>query len=351
MDGLSPTGMLLAASPFQGEAALHVGRQHARQHTLKSPIHCVGVGVHSGLRVSLVLRPAAPGTGIVFRRTDLDNSPSNRDIPARFDFVSDTRLCTVLSDPAAPARAIGTVEHLMAALSGAGIDNARIELDGPEVPILDGSAAPFLFLIRCAGTVAQPAPRGRIEILRPVRVSDGDAFAELLPPSAMGHGRFDMAMSIDFDAPAIGRQALSLTLSEDSFRTELAEARTFALASDIARLHEAGLARGGSLENAIVVDGEKVLNPGGLRMADEFVRHKLLDAVGDLALAGAPIAGRFVAHRSGHALNNRLLRALFADASAWRRTGGGLAEKTLAEPGRSRVVPARRSPELALSAA
>lgn len=360
MDGLSPTGMLLAASPFQGEAAPHDGRQH----TLKSPIHCVGVGVHSGLRVSLVLRPAAPGTGIVFRRTDLDNSTgldnsadpdnsaSNRDIPARFDFVSDTRLCTVLSDPAAPARAIGTVEHLMAALSGAGIDNARIELDGPEVPILDGSAAPFLFLISCAGTVAQSAVRGRIEILRPVRVSDGDAFAELLPPSAMGHGRFDMAMSIDFDAPAIGRQALSLTLSEDSFRTELAEARTFALAGDIARLHEAGLARGGSLENAIVVDGAKVLNPGGLRMADEFVRHKLLDAVGDLALAGAPIAGRFIAHRSGHALNNRLLRALFADAAAWRRTGGGLEEKTpAAEPAWSRIVPARRSSEMALSAA
>jgi UDP-3-O-[3-hydroxymyristoyl] N-acetylglucosamine deacetylase len=207
----------------------------------------------------------------------------------------------------------------MAALAGAGIDNARIEIDGPELPILDGSAAPFLFLIDCAGVVAQPARRGRIEVLRPIRVSDGDSFIELLPEP--GLDTLEMSMSIDFDAPAIGRQALSLALTENSFRGKLAQARTFALARDVARLHEAGLARGGSLDNAVVVDGAKVLNPAGLRMADEFVRHKLLDAVGDLALAGAPIAGRFVAHRSGHALNNQLLRALFADATAWRRVG------------------------------
>lgn len=317
MDGLSHTALLLPASTFSGETLAHGHLPDAGnlQHTLKSPIGCVGTGVHSGRRVSLTLCPAAPGSGIVFRRTDLDGT----DIPARFDLVTDTTLCTVVADPTDPTHSVGTVEHLMAALAGAGIDNARIEVDGPELPILDGSAAPFLFLIGCAGIVAQPAPRARIEVLRPTRVTDGEAFAELLPDA--GSDALEMAMSIDFDAPAIGRQALSLTLSDHSFRDELAAARTFALAGDITRLHAAGLARGGSLDNAVVVDGARVLNPGGLRMADEFVRHKLLDAVGDLALAGAPIAGRFVAHRSGHTLNNQLLRALFADATAWRHVG------------------------------
>ena len=351
MAGLSPTDALFPSSLFQGEALAH----GTLQHTLKSTIGCVGVGVHSGRRVSLTLLPAAPDTGIVFRRTDLGDGSA--DIPARFDHVKDTRLCTVVSAPNDPACAVGTVEHLMAALAGAGIDNARIEIDGPEMPILDGSSAPFLFLIDCAGITAQSALRDRIEVLRPIRVSDGDAFAELLPETdadAAGQGRFDMSMSIDFSAPAIGRQALSLTLSEDSFRHELAQARTFALAEDIARLHAAGLARGGSLENAILVDGDKVLNPAGLRMADEFVRHKLLDAVGDLALAGAPIVGRFVAHRSGHALNNQLLRALFADATAWRRvrmgTQGSLSESRAASI-ESWPLSARHPAEWALSAA
>jgi UDP-3-O-[3-hydroxymyristoyl] N-acetylglucosamine deacetylase len=318
MDGLSPSALVLASSPFRDERG-------SLQHTLKSPIGCVGVGVHSGRRVSLTLVPADIDTGIVFRRTDLGDC----DIPARFDLVTDTRLCTVLTDPADPSCSVGTVEHVMAALAGAGIDNARVEVDGPELPILDGSAAPFLFLIDCAGIVSQAAFRGRIDVLRPIRVEDGAAYAELLPETYEGQGALDMAMSIDFAAAAIGRQALSLTLSEDTFRTKLAEARTFALAGDIARLHEAGLALGGSLQNAVVVDGAKVLNPAGLRMEDEFVRHKLLDAVGDLALAGAPIAGRFVAHRSGHALNNQLLRALFADRTAWRRVG---ADAQPAEP-------------------
>lgn len=308
MDGLSLSALVLPSSPFRDERA-------SLQHTLKSPIGCVGVGVHSGRRVSLTLVPADIDTGIVFRRTDLGDC----DIPARFDLVTDTRLCTVLTDPAEPGRSVSTVEHVMAALAGAGIDNARIDVDGPELPILDGSAAPFLFLIDCAGIVAQTACRSRIEMLRPVRVEDGEAYAELLPESYDGKGALDMAMSIEFAAAAIGRQALSLTLSKDSFRNELADARTFALACDIAQLHAAGLALGGSLQNAVVVDGAKVLNPAGLRMKDEFVRHKLLDAVGDLALAGVPIVGRFVAHRSGHSLNNRLLRALFSDGTAWRR--------------------------------
>jgi UDP-3-O-[3-hydroxymyristoyl] N-acetylglucosamine deacetylase len=282
------------------------------QHTLRAPINCVGVGLHSGRRVSLTLRPAEPGHGIVFRRLDL-----GRDIPARFDRVVDTRLSTVLGDAEWASARVGTVEHLLAALSALGIDNALVELDGPEVPALDGSAAPFVFLIDCAGNVAQPAPRGRIEVRRVVRVTEGNAFAELRP-AAPGARGLEMAMSIDFAAAAIGRQALSLHLSERSFRHELAAARTFTLMEEVAQLRAAGLAQGGSLDNAVVVDEARVLNPGGLRMPDEFARHKLLDAIGDLALAGMPLCGRFFAHRSGHALNNRLLRALFADTSAWR---------------------------------
>ncbi len=288
----------------------------ARQHTLKASIGCVGTGLHSGRRVSLTLHPAPAGHGIVFRRTDL-----GRDIPARFDHVADARLATTLALPGTPAVRVGTVEHVMAALAGMGIDNALVALDGPEVPILDGSAAHFVFLIDCAGIVEQDLPQETIVVRRPVRVADGDGFAELRPAAVAPPGRgglmLDMALSIDFAAPAIGRQEIALRLSPDSFRRELARARTFGLAEDIAALHTAGLARGGNLENAVVVDGDRVLNPGGLRMDREFARHKLLDAVGDLALSGLAIAGRFIAHRSGHALNNALLRALLADRSAW----------------------------------
>ena len=281
----------------------------SRQRTLKASIGCVGVGLHSGCRVSLTLRPAAPDHGIVFRRGDL-----GVDIPARFDRVVATALSTTL---AAREACVGTVEHVMAALAGCGIDNALVELDGPEPPILDGSAAPYVFLIDCAGVVEQDALRSVIRICRPVRVSDGDAFVELRP-SSRGVRGLDMALSIDFPAAAIGRQALSFRLTSQGFRQEVARARTFALAEEVEQMRAAGLVRGGSLDNAVVVDRARVLNPAGLRMPDEFVRHKLLDAVGDLALAGAPLDGRFIAHRSGHTLNNRLLRALFADASARR---------------------------------
>jgi UDP-3-O-[3-hydroxymyristoyl] N-acetylglucosamine deacetylase len=279
------------------------------QRTLKASIGCVGVGLHSGRRVQLDLLPAPVGTGIVFRRTDL-----GVDIPARYDHVIDTRLCTVLGLPGRPEARVATVEHVMAALAGAGVHNAIVAVDGPEVPIHDGSSASALFLIDCAGIVEQAEFIPAIEVLRPVRVEHGEAFAELRPfPFA-----FDMAMSIAFDAAAIGRQALTLRLTPESFRTELARARTFTMASEVEQMRAAGLALGGSLDNAVVVDGATVLNPAGLRMRDEFVRHKLLDAVGDLALAGAPLRGRFVGHRTGHALNNRLLRALFADAANWR---------------------------------
>ncbi len=309
----------------------------ASQRTLNTSIDCVGIGLHSGRRVKMALHPAAPNHGIVFRRTDLGPpgpgsagpgsadpghpgpgpADPGHDIPARFDHVVDTRLATVLADPADPTVRVSTVEHVMAALTGCGIDNALIDVDGPEVPVLDGSAAHLVFLIDCAGTAIQDAPRRAIQVLRAVRVSDGDAFAEL-GPARPTHDGLDLAMSIEFAAAAIGHQALSLRLTPDSFRQELSRARTFALAEDIDRLRAAGMARGGSLENAVVVDAARVLNPGGLRMHDEFVRHKLLDAVGDLALAGAPLAASFTAHRSGHGLNNRLLRALLADASAWR---------------------------------
>ena len=303
MDGLAGSHPLLLSPTAD---------RRVPQRSLRSAISCVGVGVHSGRRATLTLRPARAGTGLLFRRTDI-----GLDFPARFDRVVDTRFCTVLGAGDPPVR-LGTVEHLSAALAGWGVDNVLAEIDGPELPILDGSAAPFVFLIDCAGVVDLDAERPEIEVLRPVRVEDGAAFAELRP--AGPGGGFGLSLSIDFAAAAIGRQALSLRLTPEAFRRELAGARTFTEASAVAALREAGLAQGGTLENAVVVDGARVLNPGGLRMADEFVRHKLVDAVGDLALAGAPIRGRFRAHRSGHTLNNRLLRALFADPAAWRWT-------------------------------
>lgn len=284
------------------------------QRTLKAPIFCVGTGLHSGRRTEMTLRPMPAGTGIVFRRTDLSRARGPIDLPARHDLVTDTRLCTVLGHPTRAELRVGTVEHVLAALAGCGVHNVMIEIDGPEVPILDGSSANFVFLIDCAGIIEQSACVGRIEVLRTVRVEHGPAFAELRP-AAFG---FDMALSIDFPARAIGQQALSLRLSPESFRTELARSRTFTLVQEVEALRAAGLALGGSLDNAIVVDGDQVLNPGGLRQPDEFVRHKMLDAVGDLSLAGTELRGRFVAHRTGHALNNRLLHALFADDANWR---------------------------------
>ena len=304
--------------------------------TLKTAIGCVGVGLHSGARAQLTLKPAAAGTGLVFRRTDL-----GVDIPARYDHVVDTRLCTALGLPEAPHVRLGTVEHVTAALAGCGVDDAIIETDGPEVPILDGSAAPFVFLIDCAGVVPHGGTADYIEVLRPVRVQEGEganaAWAELAPSPGSS---LQLDLTIDFPNTAIGQQALGLRLSPRGFRAALADARTFTLADDIARLRAAGLAQGGSLDNAVVVDGPLVLNPGGLRRPDEFVRHKLLDAVGDLALAGAPIRGQFRGHRSGHALNNRVLRALFADPRAWRRVSEDVEQEgSAAVPQRAAAAP------------
>lgn len=289
----------------------------APRRTLKAEISAVGRGLHSGADVTLRLKPGAVNSGVVFHRSDLGVS-----IPARFDYVTDTRLCTLISVGEAK---VGTVEHLMAAVAACGVDDLVIEVDGPELPVFDGSAAPFLFLLESAGIVEHGGLRERLEILRPVRVEHNGAFAELRPHNPGGAG-FDVSLSIEFAAQAIGAQAYNFHLSEPGFASEIAQARTFTLLGEIEALRKAGLARGGSLANAVVVDDAKVLNPEGLRYADEFVRHKLLDVIGDLALAGAPISGRFIGNRTGHALNNQLLRLLFADQANYRLTNGTVAQ-------------------------
>jgi UDP-3-O-[3-hydroxymyristoyl] N-acetylglucosamine deacetylase len=319
MDG-TVQGMVMGGRPWAAPEAAWGSAEPAEpspacQATLRNAIACAGVGLHGGRRTALRLLPAAPFTGIVFRRTDLGH-----DIPARWDKVVDTRLCTVVADPDRPEARVGTIEHLMAAFAAADIDNAVVEVDGPELPILDGSAEPFLFLLDCAGRHEQLAERPTIVVRRPVRVEQGDSFAELRPLPRGTIPRCEFALSIAFAAPAIGRQALSFRLGPRAFRREVAAARTFTQAAEVAQLRAAGLALGGSLANAVVVDHDTVLNPEGLRRPDEFVRHKMLDMVGDLALAGAPLSARVVAHRPGHGLNNRLLHALFADPANWTST-------------------------------
>jgi UDP-3-O-[3-hydroxymyristoyl] N-acetylglucosamine deacetylase len=280
----------------------------ARQRTLKSRIDCSGVGLHSGRRVTLTIGPAPINSGIRFKRTD----PAGKGavIEARWDRVVDTQLCTVIGNE--DGVVIGTIEHLMAAFLGTGIDNAMVEIDGPEAPIMDGSADAFVFLMECAGIVEQSAPRKRIKILKRVTVGDERSSASLSPAPFMA-----LDFALDFSNRAIGRQEKSVRLTEGAFKRELSRARTFGFAEDVEHLRKAGLARGGSLDNAIVIGADRVLNREGLRYGDEFVRHKLLDAMGDLYLAGAAIEGRFSGVRSGHAMNNRLLRALFADSDAW----------------------------------
>lgn len=277
------------------------------QRTLATVVGCRGVGLHSGRKIEMALLPALPGTGIVFRRRD-----AGAEIHANWANAIDSPLCTVLSNEAGDT--VGTVEHLMAALSGTEVDNAVVELDGPEVPIMDGSAAPFVFLIERAGIVAQNAARQAIEVLKPVVFLENGATAALFP--ARG---FSMSFEIDFANPLIRQQEINLAFASGTFKKELSRARTFGLLDDVDRLRAAGLARGGSLDNAVVVSGDHVLNRGGLRYVDEFVRHKLVDAFGDLYLAGGPIAGHFRGVRSGHAHTRRLLAALFADDDAWCR--------------------------------
>ena len=283
----------------------------ASQRTLKTRIGSRGVGLHSGQKVTMRLLPAAPDTGIVFRRTD-----AGAEIPATWVNTIESPRCTVLSN--GEGITVGTVEHLMAALAGAEIDNVIVELDGPEVPIMDGSSAPFLFLIECAGLIEQDAARRAIKVLKPVSVSEEGATATLSPD----HG-FSMSFEISFANPLIRRQDICVVFDAATFKAELSRARTFGLLDEVDRLRAAGFGRGGSLDNVVVVSGDHILNAGGLRYADEFVRHKLLDAFGDLYLAGGPIIGRFRGMRSGHAHTRHLLAALFADTEAWRYTNLG----------------------------
>lgn len=283
-------------------------RDIACQRTLKERISCAGVGLHSGSKVGLSLVPADPDTGIVFRRTDRLGSG---EIAARWNNVVDTRLNTTLG--AADGTVVGTVEHLLSALAGAGIDNAVVEINGPEVPAMDGSAEPFVFLIDCAGVVVQDAPRRVIEILKPISVGDNSKSATLQPA-----GGFSVSLEIDFDNPVIARQRYYFDFEEGSYGREIAKARTFGFEHEVAAMQAMGLAKGGSLDNAVVIGRDRVLNRDGLRFHDEFVRHKVLDAIGDLYLAGRTIRGHYHGFKSGHALNNELLRALFADMTAWR---------------------------------
>ena len=280
----------------------------SRQHTVAAPAICAGVGMHTGERVRLVIKPAPAGSGIVFVRTDVAGDGR---VPVSAEAVVATRLGTVIANAAGTT--VSTIEHLMAALAALGVDNAVIELDGPEVPIMDGSALPFVQLLDQAGRRAQSRSRRVIEITAPVVVTDGVKRAALVPAR-----RFEVDFEISFSSAAIGRQRVTAAADEAGFRRELADARTFGFLHEVEALRAAGLARGGSMDNAVVVDGDRVLNPEGLRRPDEFVRHKALDAVGDLYVLGAPILGRFESSCGGHGLNNALCRALLARPDAWR---------------------------------
>ncbi|WP_424984667.1 UDP-3-O-acyl-N-acetylglucosamine deacetylase [Microbulbifer sp. S227A] len=279
------------------------------QNTLKAPVTFEGVGLHSGAPARMVLRPAQAGFGIRFRRTDIELG--NAVIPALWDRVERSPLCTRLVNEAGVS--VSTVEHVMAALSGCGVNNALIDIDGPEVPILDGSSAPFVRGIMARGVQGQGAPVVAIEILQPVTVEKDGARATLLPAEG-----FEIEFHIDFADKAIGRQSKVLDMRNGAFARELCDSRTFCRQADVDAMHAQGLALGGTLDNAVVVDGDDVLSPGGFRHDDEAVRHKMLDALGDLALAGGPILGRYVGERAGHSLTNTLLRALFDTPGSFR---------------------------------
>jgi UDP-3-O-[3-hydroxymyristoyl] N-acetylglucosamine deacetylase len=282
----------------------------AFQHTLAGPAILAGVGLHTGRHVRMAIRPAAPNTGVVFVRADLSG---DNVVAATAEAVVQTQLGTVIGNE--PGATVATIEHLMAALCALEIDNVLVELDGPEVPIVDGSAEPFVRLLDRAGRRRQEAPRAFIEVLAPVEVIDGDKRAALLPCD-----RFEMRFEIDFPSRAVGRQAIDLAIDEDSFREELADCRTFGFLHEVEHLRRIGLARGGSLDNAVVIDGDEILNPEGLRRPDEFVRHKALDAVGDLYVLGRPLLARFEGVKAGHGINNAVARALMANPRAWRLT-------------------------------
>ena len=278
------------------------------RRTVNNAVRFRGIGLHGGQPVALTVAPAAAQTGIVFRRTDA--GPAARPIPALYDFVKDTHLCTGLAN--GDGLAVGTVEHLMAALAGCGISDAWIAVDGPEVPIMDGSAVAFVREFMRVGIRDLGVPCRAIRVLEPVSVRMEGRVAELAPAP-----RFEMDFSVSFADPAIGRQSKRLVLTGSAFVSELSDSRTFGCLADVEMLRRMGLGRGGGLQNAVIVDNGRILNPGGLRHPDEFVRHKMLDAVGDLALAGAPIIGRYTGIKAGHEMSNLLLRKLFSCPEAW----------------------------------
>lgn len=282
-----------------------------RQRTVKALVRATGVGLHSGQGVELVLRPAAPDAGIVFRRVDL---PVPVDIRADAARVNDTRMASTLTAESDPEVRVATVEHLMSALAGLGIDNLYVDVTAAEIPILDGSAGSFVFLLQSAGIVEQAAPKRFIRVKHPIEVREGDKWARLEP-----HFGFKLRFSIDFGHPAIDAtlQEVEVDFAVDSYVSEISRARTFGFMQDVEALRSRGLAQGGSLGNAIVMDEYRVLNADGLRSHDEFVKHKILDAIGDLYLVGHPLLAAYTAHKSGHAMNNALLRALLADREAW----------------------------------
>ena len=279
-----------------------------RQRTIKKTVSAVGIGLHSGRKVKLVLRPATPDTGIVFRRVDVTPPV---DMPSRAEAVNDTRLATTLNEGKV---IVSTIEHLMSALNGLAIDNLVVEIDAPEIPIMDGSGATFVYLIRSAGILEQAVPRRFVRVKKTVEVHDGDKWARLAP-----HEGLVMDFSIAFGHPAIDStvQHAVVDLGKETYEKAVSRARTFGFVSEVELLRSMGLAKGGTLENAIVMDEFRVLNVGGLRSDDEFVKHKIMDAMGDLYVLGHPLLARYVAYKSGHALNNRLLRTLLADPSSW----------------------------------
>lgn len=279
------------------------------QRTLKNRVSCIGTGLHSGAKVSMALAPAAEDSGIRFIRRDIRDK--NPQVLAHYGNVTNTMLGTTLTNK--DGVSVATVEHLMAALWACGVDNCIVELDGAEIPIMDGSSEPFIFLIECAGVVEQYRTRRVIEVLKTVRVEENGGFASIQPSETFG-----VSLEIDFGDKVIAKQKYTFDALDISFKTELSRARTFCFRHEVEKLQSMGLARGGSLENAIVVDEEGILNEGGFRYNDEFVRHKVLDCIGDVYLAGGYIKGHLNGFRSGHGLNNKLLRDFFADENAWR---------------------------------
>ena len=301
------------------------------QRTIAEKISCTGIGLHSGKPVQLTLHPARAGSGIVFVRTDF---PQPVEVPANHSAVTSTRLATTLGRGDAT---VGTVEHLLSALCGLGIDNVRVEIDGPEIPVMDGSAASFVFLIRAAGIFDQGVPRRSLRVRRPIEVRDGDRLIRIEPARELR-----VTYSVDFAHPAIGRQQLrDLVIDDESFESEICRARTFGFLREVEALWRSGLARGGNLDNTVVMDDFRVLNRDGLRWSDEFVRHKALDLIGDLALLGIPLEGHVVVERGGHALHQRLVRALLEQPSHWTVEPGLPRPKRAANARPVPLVPAR----------